>query len=330
SLSYVKLTHNELKIIVVDAEGMAIDDSRLFVSKDRSVLAENSVWWFGPVFLETDQGYWLRVEKDDYFQWEREIQTGHAGETKELRLTLYPWETPEMVKIEDGEFAMGSDPDKDSDADEDEQPQHPVSIKPFYLGRYEVTFTEYTAFANATNRDIPDDHGWGRDRRPVINVNWKDAVAYAEWLSKQTGKRYRLPTEAEWEYAARAGSTTRYSWGDEIDQDGKVWANCAGCGSQWDDEQMAPVGSFTPNGFGLYDMSGNVWEWVQDCWHGDYQGAPHDGSAWLESDEGDCGRRVIRGGSWSGGPRFIRSADRFWINPGRRYGTLGFRLAQDL
>ncbi|MET0070049.1 MAG: SUMF1/EgtB/PvdO family nonheme iron enzyme [Candidatus Thiodiazotropha sp.] len=237
---------------------------------------------------------------------------------------------PEMVLIPEGEFFMGSESEKDGDSYEEEQPQHRVAIKPFYLGKHEVTFAEFAAFANAANRELPDDEGWGREQRPVINVSWEDAVAYAEWLSQQTGKRYRLPTEAEWEYAARAGSTTKYSWGDEIGQDGKVWANCDGCGSQWDGEQTAPVGSFASNGFGLYDMSGNVWEWVQDCWHGDYQGAPPDGSAWLESDKGDCGRRVIRGGSWSYGPRYIRSAGRDRGYPVGRNDDLGFRLAQDL
>ncbi|MES9943630.1 MAG: SUMF1/EgtB/PvdO family nonheme iron enzyme [Candidatus Thiodiazotropha sp.] len=329
SFSYVVLTHNKLQITVVDAQGGVIDDYRLFVSKERSTLAESSVRWFRSLFVEPNQNYWLRIERDGYFQWERETQTGHAGSTTELKLTLYPREIPEMVKIEGGAFDMGTDPEKDSAADSNEQPQHHVEIKPFYLGKHEVTFADYTAFANATGRELPDDEGWGRKQRPVINVTWADAVAYAEWLSQQTGRRYRLPTEAEWEYAARAGSTTKYSWGDEIDQDGKVWANCRGCGSQWGGKQTAPVGSFEANAFGLYDMAGNVWEWTQDCWHDDYQNAPSDGSAWLESEQGECDPRVIRGGSWINAPWSLRSADRDWDYPDGRVNYLGFRLAQD-
>jgi formylglycine-generating enzyme required for sulfatase activity len=237
---------------------------------------------------------------------------------------------PVMVRVEGGEFDMGTDPRIDVDAEKSEQPRHSVMIKPFFLGQYEVSFAQYAAFATATNRELPNDHDWGRARRPVINVSWEDAVAYAKWLSQQTGKAYRLPTEAEWEYAARAGSTTKYSWGNEIDQDGEVWANCDGCGSQWDNKQSAPVGSYEANAFGLYDMAGNVWEWTQDCWHDDYRYAPSDGTAWLERDKGDCQRRVIRGGGWFDEPRYLRSADRTWSRPVTRYGNLGFRLAMDL
>src|SRR5205823_12154354 len=132
----------------------------------------------------------------------------------------------------------------------------------------------------------PSDYGWGRGRRPVINVSWDDAKAYAAWLANRTGKAYRLLSEAEWEYAARAGTTTVYFWGDAI---GNNNANCDGCGSQWDKRQTAPVGSFKSNAFGLYDMAGNVWQWVQDCYHADYQGAPTAGSEWTS---GDCSRRV--------------------------------------
>ena len=158
----------------------------------------------------------------------------------------------------------------------------------------------------------------------MIDVSWEDAVAYAEWLSVQTGERYRLPSEAEWEYAARAGSTTKYGWGNDI---GHNRANCGGCGSQWDDEKTAPVGSFNPNAFGLHDMHGNLWEWVQDCWNGSYQGAPADGSAWTS---GDCERRVLRGGSWYNRPGNLRAADRSRVHHRRGgYGN-GFRVARTL
>ncbi|MGH8567938.1 MAG: formylglycine-generating enzyme family protein, partial [Gammaproteobacteria bacterium] len=211
--------------------------------------------------------------------------------------------------------------------DHDEHPPHAVTIEPFAIGRYEVTFEEYDRFAKDTNRKLPDDGRWGRGRRPVINVTFDDAQSYAAWLSEKTGRRYRLPTEAEWEYAARAGTTTTYWWGNEV---GSNHANCRGCGSEWDSKETAPVGSFAPNAFGVYDTAGNVWEWVQDCWHESYEGAPADGSAWLETGGGDCNRRGVRGGSWLDGPLNLRSANRNWI---RTHGAgiyLGFRLARAL
>ena len=139
-----------------------------------------------------------------------------------------------------------------------------------------------------------------------------------------TGRPYRLLTEAEWEYAARAGSTTAYFWGDEI---GKGNANCSGCGSQWDDRETSPVGSFKPNAFSLYDMAGNVWQWVEDCYHDNYNGAPTDGSAWTI---GDCNRRVVRGGSWYYSPQNLRSALRSWLTTINRDGNVGFRLGRTL
>ena len=157
------------------------------------------------------------------------------------------------------------------DCEDDERPVHTVRVERFELSKYEVTFEEYDRFTAATGRARADDEGWGRGRCPVINVTWDDAVAYTQWLSQQTGERYRLPSEAEWEYAARAGTSTAYSWGNEI---GRNRANCYGCGSRWDGRQTAPVGSLSPNGWGLHDMHGNVWEWVQDCWNESYRGAP--------------------------------------------------------
>lgn len=234
-------------------------------------------------------------------------------------------EGPQMIVIPDGSFRMGNLQGKN---DKDEIPIHSVQLnKPFALSRFEVNFDEYDAFAKATGRELPEDRGWGRGRRPVINVSWEDAQAYAKWLSEQTGKRYRLPSEAEWEYATRAGSKTQYWWGDTI---GRGQANCDGCGSHWDNKQTAPVGSFKVNPFGLYDTAGNVWEWVEDCWHGNYNDAPVDGRAWEEENGGICGQRVIRGGSWDGGPRDLRSSDRSRTIADNRYLYLGFRLAQDL
>jgi formylglycine-generating enzyme required for sulfatase activity len=145
-----------------------------------------------------------------------------------------------------------------------------------------------------------------------------------EWLSRLTGRSYRLLTEAEWEYAGRAGIATAYYWGDEI---GKGNANCNACETEWDGRQTSPVGSFKPNAFGLYDMAGNVWQWMQDCYHDGYDGAPGDGSAWTE---GDCSGRVVRGGSWYNDPRDLRSARRDWVTTVYRFNYLGFRVGRML
>ena len=172
------------------------------------------------------------------------------------------------------------------------------------------------------NGHRPADEGWGRGDRPVINVSWQDAQSYVSWLSRETGEDYRLPSEAEWEYAARAGSTTKYSWGNEI---GRNRANCerGRCGDSY--RNTAPVGSFGANAFGLHEMHGNVWEWVEDCWNSSYEGAPSNGSAWLR---GKCEERVVRGGSWDNAPRLLRSAMRYRGNAGDRdYSGVGFRVA---
>ena len=233
---------------------------------------------------------------------------------------------PEMVALPTGSFRMGS-PDTETDRDSDEGPVRPVTIgKRIAMGRYEVTFDDYDRFVTATRRTRPGDSTWGRGTRPVINVSQVDAKAYAAWLSTQTGKSYRLPTEAEWEYAARAGTTTRYSWGNEI---GTNRANCEGCRSEWDNTQTAPVGSFAANPFGLYDLHGNVWEWVEDCWHNNYEGAPTDGSAWTTGCDGGS-RAVVRGGSWHNIPQRVRSALRSWFRPSDRSDFVGFRLVQDI
>jgi len=228
---------------------------------------------------------------------------------------------PEMIVIPAGTFQMG---DIHGMRDKSEKPVHTVRIRnPFALGRYQVTFGEYDYYANLTGRKFPDDEGWGRDRRPIINVSWHDAKDYAAWLAEQTGKHYRLPTEAEWEYAARSGGK------DE------VWAGTS------DEEQLAdyavfakdrtePVGSRKPNGLGLHDMTGNLWEWVEDCWHGNYNGAPENGSAWLEASGGDCGQRRVRGGSWNSTPEFLRVSYRTRGVANVRYNNFGFRLALDL
>ncbi len=229
---------------------------------------------------------------------------------------------PEMVRIPPGNFMMGS-----VGGVGNEEPQHEVTIAySFEIGKYEVTFDEYDAFAKATHRKLPSDAGWGRGKRPAINVTFVKAQAYVQWLSQQTGKKYRLPTEAEWEYAARAGTQTRYWWGEDIGQNN---ANCNGCGSQWDGKQTAPVGSFKPSAFGLYDTAGNVQEWVEDCWRSNYWGAQDDGSARLEMDGGMCDSRLSRGGSWFSDPQNLRSAFRGWNATVSASRDQGFRIARD-
>jgi formylglycine-generating enzyme required for sulfatase activity len=231
---------------------------------------------------------------------------------------------PVMIVITTGKFIMGS-PESESDRNASEGPQHEVTIaKPFAVSKFEVTFAEWDACVAAAACPLVTD-SWGRGDMPVINVGWGDAKQYVTWLSQLIGKEYRLLTEAEWEYAARAGANTRYSWGDDP-RTGH--ANCNGCGSQWDMRQTAPVGSLRPNALGLYDMHGNVWEWVEDSWHENYDGAPTDGSAWLLG--GDPSYRVARGGSWRNESELVRAAVRVRRNVSVRFDTVGFRVARTL
>lgn len=234
---------------------------------------------------------------------------------------------PQMVRVPAGEFIMGA-PAADDDAEADERPQHRVTIaRPFAVSANEVTFEQWSACVEGggCNGYSPEHEGWGRGRRPVINVAWEDVQAYVTWLSARTGQRYRLLTEAEWEYVSRAGTTTRYWWGDDV---GRNCANCQECGSRWDDSETAPVGSFPANAFGLHDSLGNVWEWVEDCYNPNYRAAPTDGAAWLGGK--DCTHRVLRGGSWDNTPRIIRVTERIGGEGKARSNNAGFRVAKDL
>ena len=265
-------------------------------------------------------------------------------------------ECPEMVSISGGKFFMGS-PMREHGRFDSEGPQHVVSIRAYALGRYDVTTDEFLAFLRETGFEpAPCDPvlglSWVVPRRgdayapgnappgqaPATCLNWYDAKAYIAWLNSKVRAQgrapaasegpYRLPSEAEWEYAARGGTSTARWWGDAIDH-GR--ANCNGCGSAFDGLMIAPVGSFGPNPFGLYDMLGNVWQWTEDCWNETYVGAPIDGTAW---ERGDCTRRVLRGGSWSNVPEFIRSAARSKADSAGRdfdYSAYaGFRVARTL
>ena len=238
-----------------------------------------------------------------------------------------------MVVVSAGSFAMGSPP-TEMGSFNIERPQHAVSIaRPFAVAKHELTFAEWDACVagGGCNGYKPNDQHWGRGQHPVINVNWDDAQQYAAWLSLVTGKTYMLLSEAEYEYATRAGTTTAYPWGDDIKLNGQAMAHCNGCGSKWESTQPAPVGSFPANKFGLYDMVGNVFEWTEDCLHLTYSGAPTNGSAWLADNDGDCTNRVVRSGSWGAPPASVRSANRgrFALAVGRVDG-LGFRVARTL
>ena len=284
--------------------------------------------------------------------------------TKQLAQTCYATDAklaPAMVAIRSGRFSMGSE-----EGDADEKPPHLVSIpNPFAISRCEITVGQFKQFVQDANYEtVAEKNGKGcfswdlekknweqqpernwknpgfaqNDNHPVVCVSWDDAKAYVKWLSHRTGAVYRLPTEAEWEYVARAGTkTARYY------QDGKQcdYANALGqeaksiADADWTLAECsgghiytAPVASFWENQFGLFDMLGNVWEWTEDCWHENYQGAPTDGSEWKEANGGDCGRRVVRGGSWDLNPRNLRSANRLWNGADEAFGNLGFRIAR--
>ena len=237
---------------------------------------------------------------------------------------------PEMMVVPGGSFEMGCA--LRLDCFDDQKPVHQVTIfRPFAVSKYEITFEDYGRFADSNDLD---DEGWGRGRRPVINVSWDDAKDYVAWLSSQTGQSYRLLTEAQWEYAARAGSATKYHFGDsesELCGYANFWDMEAGNASAPCSDgvslQTAEVGTYAPNAFGLHDMHGNVYEWVEDCWNRSYSGAPSDGSACLN---GDCSKRVLRSSSWFDSPKGTHAAIRVRFAPSLRNSVGGFRVARTL
>jgi formylglycine-generating enzyme required for sulfatase activity len=226
---------------------------------------------------------------------------------------------PELVVVPTGDFTMGSNETPY------EKPEHQISIrKSFAIGRREVTFAEWDQCADVgACKQRPDDHGWGRGDRPLINVSWDDAKQFVGWLSQKTGQKYRLPSEAEWEYAARAGTKTPFWWGREV---GTGHAQCDSCGSTIK-QQVVPAGSFRPNGFGLYDTAGNAAEWVEDCWNDNYRNSPKDASP---ATSGDCRLRVLRGGNFLSKASEIRSSARFRYDVDVRYYANGFRIVREL
>ena len=228
---------------------------------------------------------------------------------------------PLMIQIPAGEFLMGS---RSGVVAADEVPRHKVKLKSFVVSVYEVTYAEYDRFAKATKRKKPDSSGWDRKTHPVNNVSWDDALAFTRWLSKQTGKNYRLLSEAEWEYAARAGTTSYYWWGRKA---GVSNAHCFNCKSEYNTSKPAKIGTYKPNQFGLYDTAGNLFEWVHDCYHRNYKDAPADGSVW---EGGDCKVRVVRGGAYHSPASSMRVENREKFASTRGQYNVGIRLARDL
>nr|VFJ57504.1 MAG: Formylglycine-generating enzyme, required for sulfatase activity, contains SUMF1/FGE domain [Candidatus Kentron sp. FW]VFJ62810.1 MAG: Formylglycine-generating enzyme, required for sulfatase activity, contains SUMF1/FGE domain [Candidatus Kentron sp. FW] len=324
----------------------------------RSNVSEDSVYiddrWRGPTGPEphalTAGRHDIRVEKFGYEPFETQV-TLATGEEQTVHVQLVsspppPGKTfrdklkdgslgPEMIVIPEGEFLMGS-PVEEPMRYEGEGPQHQVRIaQSFALSVTGITFEDYDLFSKDTGRKLPRDGGWGRGRQPVINVNWYDATAYAKWLSKQTGNRYRLPTEAEWEYAARAGTTTPFSTGKCISTDQANYKGDYDYGDCPTNTKVSrgktiPAGSMPANPWGLHEMHGNVWEWTADCWHYHYRDAPIDGRAWGKENNGYCAERVVRGGGWGSGPRGVRSAVRSWDWMGVKSTDLGFRVVKVL
>ena len=227
----------------------------------------------------------------------------------------------DMEVLPAGRYLMG---DAEADfGDADERPAHLVSVHRFSIARHVVTFAQYDAYTDASGRPRTDDAGWGRGRQPLIHVSWEEAQAFIHWLDENSGLHYRLPSEAEWEYAARGGSKAHFPWGERY-----VAGLANGAGKAGADryEHAAPVGRFPANAWGLYDMVGNVEQWVADCYRESYVGAPTDGSA---VDEERCAQRVRRGGSWGLAPWFLRVDYRNSAAPRTHSDAIGFRIARD-
>ena len=309
-----------------------------FAVKRRIRLAQSA---FVGLLLFIGLGWWQRERIEQLANWWLHVRPFvlSADAERELQPTdafkECTW-CPEMLVIPAGRFLMGS---REGEGKDTERPQHEVHIaQPFAVSKFEVTFDQWDACVAQRACKELSDPGWERQNRPVINVSWRDTKDYLVWLSDVTGRRYRLLSEAEWEYAARAGSATEYHWGDGV---GDGNANCDGCGSAWDRASPAPVGSFKPNSFGLFDMHGNVAEWVEDTVSGTargYKGAPTDGSAWIDAESpgrSEVGNelvamRVIRGGSFMGPAEWMRSASRSAYTSLNAFPGTGFRVARTL
>lgn len=257
-------------------------------------------------------------------KWRQDALKDAAVQEEKTRQQVEAWLKTAMVAIPGGGGLMGGSPESS-----DETPAHQVQVPAFSLSKTEVTFALYDlCVASSSCYYVPPDEGWGRGNRPVINLSYQDiSQQFLPWLNKLTGRSYRLPSEAEWEYAARAGTSSEYGWGqnascDLARFDGGAASPC--WAKEGKNRGSLPVQSFKANGFGLFDMHGNVWEWVEDCWHPNYQGAPADGSPWLAD---NCAIRVLRGGAWDYPASAMRAANRYYFSQTTRRSNYGFRLA---
>ena len=284
------------------------------------------VGWINQSFVKEQVNWYMTMRPYMVAQVQPHVLTAEVERALKARASFRECagDCPEMIVIPAGGFTMGS-PVIETGRFDNEGPQHEVTVaRPLAVSKFDVTFADWDACVSVGGCPQASDSGFGRGTRPVINVSWDDAEQYVGWFSRMTGRPYRLLTEAEWEYAARAGTRTAYSWGEKI---GKGNADCNGCGSKWDNRQTSPVGSFRPNAFGLYDTAGDAWQWVQDCYHEGYSQAPKDGSAWIVP---GCSSHVVRGGSWYDGPRTVRSAYRVGDATVNRNSSLGFRVVRML
>ncbi|WP_300526155.1 bifunctional serine/threonine-protein kinase/formylglycine-generating enzyme family protein, partial [Alcanivorax sp.] len=279
-----------------------------------------------PIYRQALESWQAAKQAPDVVAWVKEKEAAWAAaaaekERKEAaaRKARIAKLVGKLVKIPGGSFSMGS-----NNRINYAKPVHSVSVEAFYMQEHEVTWNQYQWCIDAGVCANVDSQGLGKGNRPVTNVSWNDIQMYIKWLNHKTGQKFRLPSEAEWEYAARAGSTTKYSWGNNISCAQARYGYYSGhCGN---DKKTVPVKSFSPNRFGLYDMHGNAQEWVQDCWNDSYRGAPSNGAVWLR---GDCSMRVLRGGSWAGFPDDVLSASRSRDSVSIRYYHYGFRLVQE-
>lgn len=330
------------KLVIQEEERRQFEEQRLVTLREKQKIEEASLSLSRAVKISiqaylnsqgihvgSEDGQWGKLTREGLRVWQvREgyDPTGYMTKMQysSLKISLLdvgerqPFE-PEMIRIPGGSFQMGSNEVLDK-----EKPVHTVNVTAFEMGKYEVTFDEYDTYARAIDVVPPDDEGWGRGKRPVINVSYWDAISYVNWLSEQTGKTYRLPSESEWEYAARAGTTGRYSHHGTLCEYGNGREHVVPCRDGY--EKTAPVGSYKPNRFGLFDVHGNVWEWVEDCWFENYQGAPDDGTA----RSSNCRRSVYRGGGWDSSPRFLRVTSRDAVGRHDHKYNLGFRVARTL
>jgi formylglycine-generating enzyme required for sulfatase activity len=293
----IKLEEGEYKIEVIKATGGAME---LFGENNDVFVAEDTL-----------QTITLDLKERPSASFKAELAKKYAGGLP----------IPKMVNIPAGQFKMGCVSGKN--CSDDEKPVHRVNVAAFAMSATEVTFEQWDACVEDGGcSHYPDDEGWGRGNRSVINVSFDDIQAYLSWLNGKGQGTFQLPSEAQWEYAARAGSNAQYSWGNNI---GNNKANCGKkeCGDSY--KNTAPVGSFKPNALGLYDMHGNVWEWTQDCWNDSYKSAGSNDSPRLT---GKCSRRVVRGGSWAGYSGALRAAYRNCFSRDNRYYSVGFRLSR--